>query len=111
MSRLVAINEKGMRIGESHGRAKLTDHDVDLILDLLDARAALIATYGNHTNLKGGEIRKALADTHLSHRRIAEKFEVSKWLIRRIEAGECRLQTAVRWKRVADSAQTITASL
>lgn len=33
---LVAVNEKGMRIGQDHPRAKLTDHEVDLIRDLFD---------------------------------------------------------------------------
>ena len=31
---MVAVNEKGQRIGETHPRAVLTDHEVDLLLEL-----------------------------------------------------------------------------
>lgn len=34
MVKLVAINEQGKRIGETHHRAKLSDADVDCILEL-----------------------------------------------------------------------------
>ena len=33
---VVAVNERGRRIGESHPRAKLTDHEVDLIRELAE---------------------------------------------------------------------------
>ena len=34
--RFVRVNEHGRRIGEDHHRAKLSDADVDLILELRD---------------------------------------------------------------------------
>jgi hypothetical protein len=39
--RLAAVNDNGRVIGESHPRAKLTDADVDLILELRDAGLSL----------------------------------------------------------------------
>lgn len=33
---IVGINDNGKRVGEGHHRAKLTDHEVDLIRDLYD---------------------------------------------------------------------------
>ena len=51
MRKIVAVNEHGRRIGESHPRAKLTDHEVDLI--------------------------RELAEQGLTHEQIARKFELS----------------------------------
>ena len=33
---IVGLNEHGKRVGESHHRAKLTDHEIDLIRDLYE---------------------------------------------------------------------------
>lgn len=63
----VAINDKGRRIGQGHPRAKLTDHEVDLIRELID----------------GG----------MSLRQIAAKFEVSKSQVHRIGVCEHRAQS------------------
>lgn len=34
-SRMLAVNDRGYVIGEQHHRAKLSDHEVDLVLALL----------------------------------------------------------------------------
>lgn len=73
--KLVALNEKGQRIGETHHRARLTDEDVDIIRDLHEE-------YG------------------LGYKVLADKFEVSKSLIRYICKYERRAQTTTRYKRV-----------
>lgn len=70
----VAVNDQGYRIGEDHPNAKLTNHEVDLILDL--------------------------RDQCMSYRQIADKMEVSKSLIRDICKGRKRCQSAWRWKEI-----------
>lgn len=75
MTDLVGVNEKGLRVGETHHRAKLTDQDVDLI--------------------------RELHDEGLSYREIAVKFEVSKSTVRDIIKCRRRFQFVARWKRVA----------
>jgi hypothetical protein len=97
--KLVAINELGRRIGETHGRAKLTDHDVELILGLLEARAVLLAEYLK-VGLTRREIERSLHTAQLSYAGIAEKFEISKSQVRWIAIGSQRGQAAARWKRV-----------
>lgn len=72
--KLVGLNEKGSRVGETHHRAKLTDHDVDLIRDL--------------------------RDEGLTYQEIADKFEVSKSTIRDIVKCRRRWQRPDTWKRV-----------
>lgn len=73
--RFVAVNARGHRIGEAHPGAILTDHDVDLLLDL----------HG-----QGGVSLAWLAD----------KFEVSKSCVHKIVSGKHRSQTIERVKRV-----------
>ena len=99
MSRLVAVNDFGVRIGESHGRAKLTNHDVELILDLLDCRAALVAACLVE-GLSRHATERRLHVSQLSYAGIAAKFEVSKSQIRWIALGSQRGQVAARWVRV-----------
>ena len=70
---LVPVNERGYRIGEAHHRAKLSDHDVELIHELIEAG--------------------------VTQRQIAFKFEVSRSTIRDIHSGRCRSQSAARFKR------------
>lgn len=72
--RIVAVNEKGNRIGEDHQRAKLTDREVELI-------------------------RQLLADG-LGYRQVAKKFEVSRELVRDIAKGRRRSQTPVAWRTI-----------
>lgn len=73
MSRRVAVNERGYRIGEDHPSAKLTDHEVEIVFQL--------------------------REEGLSYGAIARKLEVSKSLIRDITKGRKRAQTAARWRR------------
>ena len=77
--KLVALNDRGRPIGESHPLAKLTDADVDLI--------------------------HWLHEQGLSYRQIAMKFDdgvsVSKSHVRYIIKGKRRGQTPTRWKRCA----------
>jgi hypothetical protein len=72
--RWAAVNERNLRIGESHPRAVLTDHDVELVLELRD-------------------------DGH-SYRWIAMKMEVSLAQIFRICTGKQRSQIPSGHRRV-----------
>lgn len=72
MRRVVAVNERGQRIGEDHVGAKLTDAEVDMI--------------------------HALRAEGWSYNRLAHKFEVSKSHVRYIVKGRWRCQVAFGWK-------------
>ena len=75
MLKTIALNESGRRIGESHPGAKLLDHEVEQILELLEAG--------------------------LSYAAVASKFDVSKSCIAHIAAGRRRCQPVVRRLRVS----------
>lgn len=72
MRRTVAVNERGLRIGEDHQCAKLTNAEVELMLELREAG--------------------------WSYRRLAVAFEVSKSHARYIVKGRWRSQCAMGWK-------------
>lgn len=74
--RWVAVNDRGRVIGESHPNAVLTDHEVDLLLEL---------------RAEG-----------LSYDRLAGIFEVSKSCVARICRGDHRSQIAARFRRARD---------
>lgn len=74
MQKTVAVNEVGLRIGEDHPNAKLTDAEVERI--------------------------RSLHEDGMSYEALAEKFEVSKWAIGRICRYERRAQTPADFKRV-----------
>lgn len=74
-TRLVGVNERGLRVGEDHPKARLTDSDVELM---------------RHMHEVDG----------LGYRRLAAMFEVSKNAVRRIVNYQVRCQTAVAFKRV-----------
>lgn len=74
-SRLVSVNDAGYRVGEDHPRAKLTNHDVELILELRE-------------NYK------------LSYGVIAHKFDVAKDTVVKICKGYTRSQFPTRVKRL-----------
>lgn len=78
MQKTIALNENGRRIGESHPRAKLMDHEVTLALELLDAG--------------------------LSYAVVASKLDVSKSCIAHIATGRRRGQLAARRVRVVAAA-------
>lgn len=99
--RLVAISEAGRRMGEGHGRAKLSDHDIDLIQSLLECRDALIEEY-QKVGLPLRQIHWTLRRAQLGYGGIASKFECSKRLIRDIHSGKVRNLCAAKFKRVPD---------
>lgn len=74
MKRILAVNERGLRVGEDHQNAKLTNEEVNRIREL---------------HREG-----------LSYRTLAMKFDVSKGLIARICRYELRVQTVIQWKTV-----------
>lgn len=71
---LIAVNEMGRRFGQRHHRAKLTDRDVELMLQL--------------------------RGQGWSCAQIARKFEVSRGHAWRICCGLQRNHRAERWKRI-----------
>lgn len=70
--RLVGVNERGLRVGQDHQRAKITDRDVELI--------------------------RQMHEDGLSYRLLAEKFEISKTLAFYICGFQRRASAAVRFK-------------
>lgn len=72
-TKLVPVNERGYTIGERHHRAKLSDHEVDLVVQLLD--------------------------DGMSERCVAQKFDISRRLVRDIKSGRCRAQSASGYVR------------
>ena len=73
--RMVAVNERGHVVGESHPRAALTDHEVDLMLQLRD---------------EGYSIGW-----------LARKFEVSKGCAQHILSGHNRSHVVADYRRVS----------
>ena len=92
MPQNVKKNEQGRRIGESHPRATLTDHEVDLLFEMLAERDGLIAVFKASGSTQG-EIDAALAARRLSFRCLAVKFEVHKQTVAKIARGVRRCQT------------------
>lgn len=74
MRKTVAVNDAGLRIGEDHPNAKLTDAEVERI--------------------------RSLHEQGMGYETLAEKFEVSKWAIGRICRYERRAQTPATFKAV-----------
>jgi DNA-binding CsgD family transcriptional regulator len=74
MKRIVCLNQIGLRLGEDHQNAKLTNAEVDLLL--------------------------TLRDEGLSYRQLALKFEISKSSVRDICKGRRRCQSPTRWKTI-----------
>jgi hypothetical protein len=74
---LIAINEVGRRVGQSHPQAKLTDRDVELMLTL-----------------------RTLNSVVWTYDALANKFEVSKSQVRNICLGRKRCQLPTDWKVV-----------
>jgi len=72
----VKLNERGRRIGDSHPRSKLSDHEVDLIRELWE-----------------GVLEPDGSITRLGVRRIARKFEISKAQVQRIVSYRQRAET------------------
>lgn len=73
----VGVNDLGRRCGETHHRAKLSDHDVDLMRELAE-----------DTVLDDGTILPGL-----TYGQLAEKFEVSRGTA--FDIVKCRRRYAV----------------
>jgi hypothetical protein len=78
--RMVYLNERGNRVGESNPRAVLTDHDID---NLLELRA---------------EVNEA-GHPKYSYNWLADKFECSKSAVQDYCTGRRRGQTPARVKK------------
>lgn len=74
MSRVVGVNERGLRVGEDHQHARLTDAECELIRQMHE----------------GG----------MSYKKLADKFEVGKSTIADIVKMRRRGQFAVNWRVV-----------
>lgn len=77
MPKTVAVNDAGLRIGEGHHCAVLTDSEVDLIREM-------------HEN------------DGVSYKTLAEKFEVSKGAVAKLCRYERRAQTPANWKKIKE---------
>jgi DNA invertase Pin-like site-specific DNA recombinase len=73
---MVGVNERGLRVGEDHPKARLTDSDVELM---------------RHMHEVDG----------VGYRRLATMFEVAKTTVRRICNYQMRCQPVAGFKRVA----------
>lgn len=93
----VKINEHGRRIGESHPRAVLSDHEIELLQELLGEREAIINRMRN-AGSRQAEIDTTLSAEGLSYRKLGVKFEVHWRTIGKIANGERRCQTAAAVK-------------
>lgn len=69
----IAVNERGLRIGESHPRARLSDHEVDLMRTLHE-------------------------EYHMGYTELAEKFECSVSGTAKLCRYERRNQAAAAFK-------------
>ncbi|HHV49092.1 MAG TPA: hypothetical protein GXX56_09065 [Rhodocyclaceae bacterium] len=74
MQKTVAVNEAGLRIGEDHPNAKLTDGEVEMI--------------------------RQLHEEGVSYKVLAEKFEISKGAVAKICRYERRGQYLADFKTV-----------
>lgn len=82
MQKLVAVNEKGRRIGESHPRAKLKDWEIDLLRELVE------------------ELIEEGVPKMQAYQLAAEKFELALPSVRKIVNCQRRAQTPERYKRI-----------
>jgi len=72
LRRHIAVNERGMPIGESHPGAVLSNHEVDLLLEL--------------------------RDEGYSYSWLSAKFEISKGAVAKICTGQRRCQSPAAWR-------------
>lgn len=71
--RMVGVNEKGIRVGEDHQRAKLTDAEVD-------------------------QMRRMHEVDKIGYRRLAAIFEVGKTTVRDICNYKLRCQAPIKFR-------------
>lgn len=94
--RLLAVNDSGYVIGEQHPRAKLTDRQVDAILDALEERARLVRLM-KAAGAKPGEIKAAVRLAQIGFVHLAQRYGCSRRTVRDIGAGNIRSQVPTRW--------------
>jgi hypothetical protein len=75
MKRLVGVNDAGLRVGEDHQRAKLTDEEVERMRTLHEKE-------------------------HIGYGRLARMFELSKRTVAKICRYEMRNQSATRYRTI-----------
>ena len=75
---LVALNERGYRVGLSHHNAHIPDEVIDAIRDLHE-------------------------DAGLGYRKLARQFSLSRSTVQKICNYDRRAQTPDRWKRMPDT--------
>lgn len=92
----IKLNERGRRIGESHPRAILSDHEVELLLELLIARDELLEAMAGQ---RQAVIDAKLFEEQLSYTQLSIKFEVHRQSIAKIARGERRCQTPCEYRR------------
>lgn len=80
--RRVAVNERGLRIGADHPRAKIPDSAIELILELRDAGLSYAAIALKFDDPEG------------------DGFTVSKSMVFKVCAGLLRAQVAARIKSI-----------
>ncbi len=71
---LIAIGEYGKRVGETHGRAKLSDHEIDLV--------------------------RQLKEEGMSASVIAEKMEITKRYVYKLVNFERRASVVTQYRRL-----------
>ncbi len=71
-SKTIQIGEYGKRVGQTHGMAKLTDHEIDLV--------------------------RQLREQGMPAKEIAEKFEVSKRYVYKLVNYERRASVVAEWR-------------
>ena len=84
-----------LRIGEAHHRAKITDHEVELMRELLAERRALIERM-QAAGVGLAVIRQHLMAARLGYGSIAVKFEMSKSYVRAVDADRLRIYPGPR---------------
>lgn len=99
MPRLVAVNERGFRIGEDHPRAVLSDHDVELLHQLLEERAELLRQC-RAVRMSAADIERSMIKARLSYGLLAKAMECSKATVYRIATYKLRCQTVAGFRRV-----------
>jgi AraC-like DNA-binding protein len=75
LTRTIAVNALGRRVGDSHHHARLTNDEVDRLLDLHEQEG-------------------------WGYKRLAAVFDISRSAARNICKGRSRCQVAVQWRRV-----------
>ena len=75
LARTIALNDIGRRVGDSHHNAKLTNSEVDMLLEMHDAG--------------------------WGYKRLSAKFDLSRSSVRNICKGKARCQTPSAWKLLA----------